>query len=247
MRKYLWVAASGVLAVLVYAQISAGQLLANYAKALGDAKSLKVSYTVQPLDGAPAAYQLDFAKPNLAKIETPTEIITADGSHIIRYDKAQKTYYREPQTDEALRSLVSADELGIWSAFFNGQAFAKASAKSLGTFNRKGMQVQGVEASFDEGKKKVVYYLAVQDNLARQAEIGYADRGSSDKLLVNAKSIEIGADPKPEQYAFKAPEGSRELTESERMSAVWFDDLEAAKAEAAKTKRLIFIDFYAEW
>jgi outer membrane lipoprotein-sorting protein len=247
MRKYLWLAASGVLAVLVYAQLSAGQLLANYAKTLGEAKSLKVSYTVQSLEGAPSAYQLDFAKPNMAKIDTPTEIITADGSNIVRYDKAQKTYYKEPQTDAGLKSLLGADEYGIWSAFFNSQAFAKASAKSLGTFNRKGMQVTGVEASFDEGKKKVVYYLAVQDNLARQAEIGYADRGSSERLLVNAKSIEIGGEAKPELFAFKAPEGSRELTQEERMSAVWFDDLEAAKTEAAKTKRLIFIDFYAEW
>src|SRR5688572_13974627 len=188
MRKYLWVVATGALAVFVYAQLSAGQLLANYAKTLGEAKSLKVSYTVQSLEGAPASYQLDFAKPNLARIETPSETITADGTNIIRYDKAQKTYFKDPQTDEALRSLIAADQFGIWSAFFNGQAFAKASAKSLGSFNRKGTQVTGVEAAFDDGKKKVVYYLS-SDTLARQAEIGYSDLPSSEKLIVNAKSI----------------------------------------------------------
>lgn len=246
MRKYLWVVATGALAVFVYAQVSGGQLLANYAKTLGEAKSLKVSYTVQSLEGAPASYQLDFAKPNLARIETPSETITADGANIIRYDKAQKTYFKEPQTDEALRALVAADQFGIWSAFFNGQAFAKASAKSLGTFNRKGTQVTGVEASFDDGKKKVVYYLS-QDNLARQAEIGYSDLPSSEKLIVNAKSVEIGGEASSGQYAFKAPEGSRELTEEERMSATWYEDLEEAKKVAAKTKRLLMLDFGAVW
>ena len=247
MRKYLWVVATGALAVFVYAQLSAGQLLASYAKTLGDAKSLKVSYTVQSLEGAPANYQIDFAKPNLARIETPSETITADGGNIIRYDKAQKTYFKEPQTDEALRALISADQFGIWSAFFNGQAFAKATAKSLGTFNRKGMQVTGVEASFDEGKKKVVYYLAAQDNLARQAEIGYSDLPSSEKLIVNAKSIEIGGEATADQYAFKAPAGSRELTEEERMTATWYEDLEEAKKVASKTKRLLMLDFSAVW
>jgi len=247
MRKYLWVVATGALAVFVYAQLSAGQLLANYAKTLGEAKSLKVSYTVQSLEGAPASYQIDFAKPNLARIETPSETITADGTNIIRYDKAQKTYFKDPQTDDALRSLISADQFGIWSAFFNGQAFAKASAKSLGTFNRKGMQVTGVEASFDDGKKKVVYYLAAQDNLARQAEIGYSDLPSSEKLIVNAKSIEIGGEAAADKYAFNAPAGSRELTEEERMTATWYEDLEEAKKVASKTKRLLMLDFSAVW
>lgn len=245
MRKYLWVAGAAMLAVLVYAQVGAGQLLANYAKALSEAKALKVSYAVVNPDGASKNYQLDLAKPNMARIESPTEIITADGSSIVRYDKAQKTYFRDPQSDAALRSILSADEYAVWDAFFNGNAFSKASAKSLGKVNRKGMTLNAVEASFDEGKKKVTYYLSEQDSLARQAEIGYAD--TTGKSIVNTKSIEISGNVNADLFAFKAPAGSRELTEEERLSAEWYTDLEKAKEVAAKTKRLIFIDFYADW
>ena len=246
MRKYLWVAATATMAVLVYAQLSAGQLLANYAKTLSEAKSLKVSYTVISTDGASQAYQLALAKPNMARIETPGEVITADGTTLVHFDKAQKTYYRDPQNDQVLRGLLNEDQFAVWNAFFNGNAFSKASAKSLGTMNRKGVQLNAVEASFDDGKKKIVYYLSPQDSLARQAEIGYADTGSN-KLIVNTKSIEVGGDAKAESFAFNAPAGSHELTEEERLSAEWYDDLEKAKEVAAKTKRLIFIDFYAEW
>lgn len=247
MRKYLWAAVTAALAVLVYAQTGPGQLLANYAKTLSEAKSLKTTYTVQSLDGAPQAYQLDLAKPNMARIESPTEIITADGSTIFHFDKAQKTYYRDPQTDEALKALLGGDAFDLWRAFFNPNSLSKATAKSLGTMNRKGMQVNAVEASLLDGKKKIVFYLATQDNLARQGEISYSDQSSSERLLVQTKSLELGGEASASQFAFKAPDGSRELTEEERLSAEWYDDLEKAKEVAAKTKRLIFIDFYAEW
>lgn len=245
MRKYLWVAASATLAVLVYAQLSAGQVLANYAKTLFEAKSLKVSYAVVNPDGGSQNFQLEMAKPNLVRIDTPSELIVADGSTLVRYDKAQKTFTRDPQDAGTLRGILSADEFAVWDAFFNGSAFGKASAKSLGTVNRRGMALSAIEASFDEGKKKITYYIAQQDSLARQAEIGYSD--TPGKAIVNTKSIEIGGDAKAELFAFKAPDGSRELTQEERLSAEWYTDLEKAKEVAAKTKRLIFIDFYADW
>jgi outer membrane lipoprotein-sorting protein len=247
MRKYLWAAATAALAVLVYAQTGPGQLLANYAKALNEAKSLKTTYTVQSLDGAPVAYSLELAKPNMAKIETPAEIITADGTTIVHYDKAQKTYSKDPQTDAALSSILGADAFDLWKTFFNPNALSKATAKSLGTLNVKGVPMNAVEASLMDGKKKVVFYLATTDGLAHKGEISYSDQASNEKLLVQTKTLEIGGAATPDQFAFNAPQGSRELTEEERLSADWYDDIEKAKEVAAKTKRLIFIDFYAEW
>jgi outer membrane lipoprotein-sorting protein len=246
MRKYLWAALTAGLAVLVYAQVSPGQLLANYAKTLNEAKSLKTTYTVQTVTGAPAEFQLELAKPNMARITSPTEVITADGTTLVHYDKAQNTYFKDPQTPEALLSILGADQYQLFNAFFNGNAFGKASAKSLGMKNVKGEQVNAVEASFMEGKKKVTYYLG-SDNLPRQGEIAYSDQEAGDRLIVKAKSLVLGGDAKAGQFAFNAPADAHELTEDERLSAEWYDDLDKAKEVAAKTKRLIFIDFYAEW
>jgi thiol-disulfide isomerase/thioredoxin len=124
-------------------------------------------------------------------------------------------------------------------------AFSKVSAKSLGTVTRKGMKVNAIEATYGDGKKKVVYYLA--DNLARQAEISYADAASSDVIVVNTKSVELGSEANANLFTFNAPQGSRELSMEEMTAAQWFTDLEEAKRVAAKTNRKIFVDFMAEW
>jgi outer membrane lipoprotein-sorting protein len=246
MRKYLWAGALVAGAAFVYAQVGAGQVLANYATALNTAKSLKVQYTVQKVNGAPDNYQLDMAKPNLVRIETPGELIVADGTNIVRYSKGEKTYYKEPQTEESLKGIIAQDQFGLWASFFDPAAFSKVSAKSLGTVNRRGMKLNAIEANYGDGKKKVVYYVS-EDKLARQAEISYSDGGSGDTLIVNAKSIELGANANADLFAFNAPAGSRELSMAELNAAKWYTDLEEAKSIAAKTNRKIFVDFMATW
>lgn len=247
MRRYLWVAGIAAASALVYAQLGAGQVLSNYASKLNAASSLKVSYTMQKMDGAPAAFELELAKPNLARIDTPSELIVADGTHIYRYSKGEKTYFKEPQSEAALRQILAQDEFGLWSSFFDAGSFNKTSAKSLGTLNRKGMKVNAVEAQFNDGRKKVVFYLDTTENLARQAEISYADGKSSDVMIVNTKSVELGGAANAGNYAFKAPAGSRELSMDELTAGKWYYDLEEAKKVAAKTGKKIFVDFMASW
>lgn len=247
MRKYLWIAAAVAGSALVYAQLGAGQVLANYATKLNAAESLKVSYTMQKMDGAPASFELELAKPNLARIDTPDELIVADGASIIRYSKGEKTYFKEAQTAAGLKQLLNQDEFGLWLSFFDSGAFNKVAAKSLGTLNRKGMKVNAVEAAFNDGKKKVVYYLDADQNLARQAEISYADGKSSDVMIVNTKSVEIGGAANSSHFTFKAPAGARELSMDELTAGKWYYDLEEAKSIAAKTGKKIFVDFMASW
>lgn len=246
MRKYLWIGATAVLAVLVFAQVGAGQALAKYASTLASAKSLKASYTVQEVNGVPMPIELRFAKPNMVRIDTPSELIVGDGTTLVRYDKYAKTYFKEPQNAAHLKEILASDNLGVFAPFFEANAFTKATAKSLGTVNRKGVKLTAIEAQFDEGKRTMTFYLS-DDSLVRQAELAYADRGPGDRKLVNTKVVEIGEGDKPETFTFLAPEGSRELTAEEMLSDKWYDDLEEAKKVAARTKRLIFIDFYADW
>jgi len=248
MRRALAFFGAASLAAVILAQGQGSQLLANFTKALGDAKSLSTTYVVTPVGGAPMNYNVELAKPNLAKIDSPSQLIVADGTNITTYDKKEKTYYKVPQTESELQGLFSSDETAIWAGFFSNKAFTKvASSKSLGTKNRKGMTLNVVEASVDsQGRKTITLYLNNKDNVARQAEIIINDQGVKDTTVLDTKSLELGA-ANSNQFAFNAPDGSREVSLEEMSSARWFTDLEEAKALAAKTGKKVFVDFMASW
>jgi outer membrane lipoprotein-sorting protein len=244
MRKILGIMGLTAVAVWVVAQSGAG-VLSNFAKALSSAESLTVNYTIQRIGGTKDEYTVAFARPNLVRIDKPNELIVADGKTITTYDKAAKTYFKRPQTDEEIRGLVSADEFNLWSAFFDANVFAKTPSKNLGTKNRKGMNLSAIETTPMQGKT-VTLYINQGDNLARQAEIVMAHGSDRVSYVLDTKAISItGADSS--LFAFKAPEGSRELTLEEMTADKWYTDFEEAKKVAARTNRLLLVDFYADW
>lgn len=248
MRKAFVFIGAAVLAAVVLAQGQGTQLLANFTKALSDAKSLSTNYRVVPVAGTPSEITVELAKPNLAKIDTPTETIVADGSTITTYNKAEKSYYKRPQTDADLHGLFKGDELGLWSGFFNSKAMSGIGAKSLGTKNRKGMTLNVVEAALDaKGRKTITFYLNSQDGVARQAEIVINDQGVKDTTVIDTKTLTLGGTPGKDLFTFKAPSGSKEVSWEEMNSAKWVYNIDEAKAMAAKTGKKIFVDFMASW
>jgi len=249
MRKAIVFFGAAALAAVIFAQGQGNQLLANFSKALSEAKSLSANYKVMPLGGTPVEINLELAKPNMAKIDTPTELIVADGSTITTYNKAEKSYFKRPQTASDLASLFRGDELGLWAGFFNAKSMTNVvNAKSLGTKNRKGMALNVVEASVDaKGRKVVTYYLSNQDGVVRQAEIVINDQGVKDTTVIDTKSVTLNGASDKDMFAFKAPSGAKEVSWEEMNSAKWVYDLEEAKAIAAKTGKKIFVDFMATW
>lgn len=218
-------------------------------KALNDASSLKVTFTSQLLGGAPLSYSVELAKPNKARIETPTEIIYADGTTVVTYNKAQKTYYKDPQTKDTIAKLLSAGGLRLWAPFFDPKLAQKpTSVRALGTVSRKGMNLTAIDVAYS-GKYPTVatQYISPSDNLIRQASIAVKAPGGTETTLIDTKSIELNAKIGDECFAFKAPEGARELSEAERNSAKWYTNFEEACAAAKATNRLVLIDFYTGW
>ncbi len=193
MRKVFVFFGAAALAAVILAQGQGNQLLANFGKALMDAKSLSTSYKVVPLGGSPIEINLELAKPNMAKIDTPTELIVADGTTITTFNKAEKTYYKRAQSPDDLGALFRGDALGIWAGFFNSKALAGVTnAKSLGTKNRKGMALNVVEGWADaKGRKTVTFYLSNQDAVVRQAEIVINDQGVKDTTVIDTKSLTL--------------------------------------------------------
>lgn len=247
MRRAIAFVGVASIAAVIFAQGQGSQLLANFAKALGDAKTLSTTYVVQPVNGSPSTINVELAKPNLAKIDTPTQLIVADGTMITTLDKKENTFYKRPQTKADMTELFASDELSLWASFFNGKAQNVSSSKNLGTKNRKGMTLNVVEASIDaKGRKTVTYYLNNQDGIARQAEITINDQGVKDSTIIDTKTLVLGG-ANDNQFAFKAPNGSKEVSLEEMSSFRWFSDLEEAKALAAKTGKKVFVDFMASW
>lgn len=232
-----------------FAQTSGKELLDEFAKNLNSAKSLSATYTLQPIGGVPATYNMQLSKPNLARFETPRLIVVADGKNITTYTKADKTYSKEPQTNENLQGLFADDDASLWLAFFNGDALSGARmVKNLGPKTRQGVDYTKIQATMDPGGHKTAVFYIDKDKIARQAEITQTDDKGTYTLLISASAVNLGAEPiEAEKLAFVAPAGSHELTAEELNSNKWFEDIEEAKKMAARTHRLVMVDFYAVW
>jgi len=234
--------------VFVLAQVSGTNQLDGFAKALNSSKSVSATYTVQKPIGASATYKIEFAKPNMARIDSPTQIVVADGKTITTFDKGENSYYKKPQTAEDFKALFNSDDTGLYAAFFDADVFGKvASVKSAGSKNRKGVSYNVIDVTVDKnGKKTVSYYLDPSDKIARVADITTVDGSNKDNTIIMTKEFALGQD-NGKQFAFVAPDGSKEISLADMSSGKWFTTWAEATSMAKKTGKPIFVDFYTDW
>ncbi len=233
---------------ILYGLVGAATPAANldgYVKVMNDAQSLKATYSVTRIGGTGVEYVVELSKPNFIKLDSPSQLVVADGANITTYDKSAKTYFKKPQTKEDLAELFNSDEMTLWSPFFTGKGFKDLATTSGGTKTRKGMSLSVVNGEFKSGKK--ANFFLDDKNVARQLEFVYPD-GEKARILVDTKEVALSGDAMTaDQFAFKAPEGARELTKEEMLSDKWYTDLDEAKKVASSSKRILMIDFYADW
>lgn len=252
MRRLIAFGAVAGLAAFVLAQVSGTDMLAGFAKALNSAKSLSTTYTVQRIGGGSANYSLNLSKPNKARIDTPTQLVVADGTNITTLDKKDNSYYKKPQTDADLKDLFKADDLSLFGPFFDSGFYSGkvVSSKAAGQKVLRGVSYNVVLANMDDkGKKTTSFYLDPADQLAKVGQFVSNDTsaGVTDTLLVITKTYAIDGAQKGELYAFTAPDGSREVSLEEMNSGKWFESLAEAQAMSKKTGKPMFVDFYADW
>lgn len=248
MRKFALLAAAAVAAVVVAQGGSLGSL-DKHVKTLFEAQSLSANMTYQRIGGTPSAIKVDLAKPAMVRIDRGNELIVADGNTITVLDKKANSYYKAPQSPSEIAKYFSEDELNLLAAFFDANAYSKfAKVADAGTKNRKGTTLNVVEAQVDQrGFKKATYYVDPASGLARQVEYVFTDGPQPVRMLLDTKEISVGTEANASLFAFKAPEGSKELSLEEMASDKWYYDLEEAKSVASKTGRKIFVDFFATW
>ncbi len=247
MRKFAVFAACAA-GSLVLAQNASGPL-GGFTKALTDAQALSATFTYQRIGGVAQNFKIDVAKPNKLRLDKPNELIVADGTTIVTFDKKANTYSKAAQTPAAIKAIVAEDEFSLFAPFFNADAYDSLSkVTAAGTKNRKGTALNVVEAQVDKnGLKTATFYIDPASNLARQLEYGFTDNGQVTRTLIDTKEIKVSASADSSLFAFKAPDGARELSADELNSDKWYHDLEEAKKIASATHRKIFVDFMATW
>lgn len=248
MRKTLALAILGGLSVVALAHVASSTLLGSFGKAIHASNSLSTEYSVHIINGSASQFKVDLKKPNLARVETPEKLIVADGKQVTTYDKAAKTYYHQPETDDVVKAIFESDELHVWAGFFDANAYKAVASKDIAPRNRRGETLNGVVASLDtKGLKTITYYLHQQDNVARQAVIDLNDPNGKFTEILDTKTLVLDGKPSADLFAFNAPDDSKEISLADLNSAKWYTSLEEAEKAAASSNRKIFVDFFATW
>jgi len=233
---------------LVYAQATGRSVVESHLKALASAQSLRVEYTVQPIGGAPAKFSAILAKPNLLRLETDAKLVVSDGKELVTYDKKEKTYVRQPLTEALLASALEPAEWALWAPFFQPKAMDRATpVRALGQRVRKGVPMQAVEVDWPGKLGRATLYADGRDGVVRQAEWMRQEQSGAKTVVLDTKSLTLGGAVAPDVFAFRVPEGSRQITLEELNALKWLKDFDEALALAAKTGKYVFIDFYTDW
>lgn len=246
-------AGAGALTAFVFAQAGGSTALSQYATTLFQANSLSVDFTTRNGDEAPVSYRVSLAKPNLARIDTPDKLIVADGTNITTFYKAKNNYLVAPQSDSALKSMLKADELVLFAPFFDAGALNTSSAKDLGSKDLGGATMEAVQVPLAGKDHTATAYLGKDDGLMRRAQIslstvsGMSGEQKATKRILVTKSFSVTGKSDATQYAFKAPDGSQQITLADLNSNKWYTDLDEAEQVAKATNRKLFVDFDATW
>lgn len=224
-----------ILGLLGAVMLAPGQDKVNEAtQALGKADAVSVELRVVQVGGTTAQVKLALQKPNLARLERAGKVVVADGTILVEFDKTTGTYVKTPQTAASLREALGADEIRPWASAL----FPDLMSKPTRLPSKGGASVLALDPA---GKSTLSVFVDPADGLIRKATL---EKGGT-TWVVQATSLSLSA-PKS-LFAFQPPAGSKEISAEERNADKWLTNLADAKALAAKTGKMIFVDFMAEW
>jgi len=244
---------AGALSAFVFAHGNGATALTQYAETLNKASSLSVNFTTRNGDEAPVSYSVSLAKPNLARIDTPQKLIVADGANITTYYKAKNNYIVSPQSDSDLKSMLKSDELVLFAPFFDAGALNTASAKDLGPKQLGGATMEAIQISLAGKDHTATAYVSQDNGLVQRAQIslntvsGMQGEQKATRRILVTTSFSVAGTADATQYAFKAPDGSQQITLADLSADKWYTDLSEAEQVAKATNRKLFVDFDATW
>lgn len=245
MKKFAWILGASVVAfaAAAFALQSASGRVATYSETLNKADGLTAQITSVVVGGGRSEYSIELAKPNFARIQTPSTVVVSDGTEIVTYYRAQRMFIRQPASIGKILGAMSHDEAVLFRPFFeDGALKGMSSVRALPGLSKRGMDLEGFQGTLDAASGRVAKMYVDSANLLRQAEIG-TPRGGS--VILDVTNISL-ARPAADRFTFKAPAGARETTEAEMNADRWYDNIEEAKKVAAATNRIVLVDFMFE-
>ena len=221
--------------------------LSAFNSALYKAQDFNASFKVTEVGGGVADYSVSFSKPNKARVETPEKIMVADGTNITVFMKSSNSFYKKAQDN--LKDFFDDVNVSVWASFFNDKAMDGIfNAKDDADKTIKGEKYKVVKGAGDQkGDMQVTFYLNSTDKVARKVEFLFKGASKDRNFILNTDSLNFTA-AGGDMYAFKAPAGSKEISEADLMaSGKWYHNLDEAAKIAAATNKLIMVDFDATW
>src|SRR5687767_12171128 len=111
MRIPLLLLSAAMLSLAYLGQSGAKALFAAHDKALKDAKTLTIEFTVQQLPGSPVPYKLVLARPTGMRLEGPAGVTVWDGATKWEYRKSDNTFTEVKAGMEDATARLMADDL----------------------------------------------------------------------------------------------------------------------------------------
>lgn len=221
--------------------------LAKFVTKISGAKTLKASYSVMQIGGTAEKYSVAFGKPDTLKYDTPKQTIVADGTNITFYQKDSKKYFTRKQTPAEFSKLFKDDFLKAWKPFFDVKSLDAFTAKQGADVSRRGLQLRTVKVTLDDTTgKSLTLFIDKKDDLAKQI-ILEPKAGKTDlQLILDVDSLAV-TDASGDAIAFKPPQGSQEINESDLIAVRWVTSFSEAKQIAQDEGKMILIDFFATW
>lgn len=240
-------ALAACLAATVALAANGTDLLNSHKAKVQQMDELTAKYTVTEIGGTSAEYEVTLKRPNMARIESPTQTMVFDGENVTKYDKKDNTFYVVEQDEDALKSALKDPALAIWSAFYDEKAFEKWSASDEGTRTRNGLDLRILELTEPkEDGMSVTLFLESNDLLPRQATLDFTENRETVSKVVNAEMV-VASVANQDLFAFVAPEGAEEIDPNAVPNEWILDDLDEPLRLAKASGKPIILNFHATW
>ncbi len=225
---------------------NASTMLSAHSAAISKADGLSARLISVSAGGGRTQTTVDFAKPNLLRVDTPTMLVVSNGTELVTYIKGMNVFYKKPATPASIATTLQQDQFLALRPFFAPTALNGWTSVRAGTaINRRGQELTPVSGNIDSGKRATLY-ISGSDSIARQVEIASTGDGRTESLIIDIADFSLSR-PAASKFEFQAPAQAREVQEAELMDAKWYNNLSDALADAKRTNRPILLDFYTDW
>ncbi len=215
---------TGIIGAVIAAQSgSADSLLEKHTKQLQTSTVLSAEFTVQNLPGGPADYKLKLAKPSKFRLETPDEVVVANGATIWTYKKSDNSYSQATQTEDDLKAFLKRDAVLPWAGFFAKEPFKNTTGQKVGTKHMvKGKAVEDVSLTLaGKPERTATFFVDQALGVAR----GVSLKDSADKsTIILAKELAISKDPAHDaDFEFSIPDGAKKVDPNAKHAGVTYE------------------------